>query len=364
MLKDIKIDNSIYEPIYIQIARKLRDQILQGKLSDGTKLPPEPKMAEIFGANRLTLRKSLKQLEAQRLVVQKKGRGTFVTYSPRKTYRIGLNFSAKGTDRDSFGLRVLNGLVYALQNSFNSELVLLNTHDPQESSIMQAYNELNCDGLIIVGTNNKDVEEVCSPEFDKVPVVVMCGDKEISENANRVWINTSSGEITTAVERLFELGHRKTLFISTDPYTPDLKKRNAEYREAVEKLGIAETSELIEITNVDSWYDASRDIMREKCMSNDCPTAVVCSGRVFAYGAWQGIMEAGLRIPDDISIIGIGCEEDANPHLSTINVDVFKMAELAGETVINLLEHRNVPEKQIYFDTRLIERGSCKSLQN
>jgi LacI family transcriptional regulator len=75
-------------------------------------------------------------------------------------------------------------------------------------------------------------------------------------------------------------------------------------------------------------------------------------------------MEAGLRIPDDISIIGIGCEEDANPHLSTINVDVFKMAELAGETVINLLEHRNVPEKQIYFDTRLIERGSCKSLQN
>ncbi len=363
MLSNIKINKSDYEPIYIQITKKLRKQILSGELPDGIQLPSEPELAKIFCANRLTLRKSLKLLSNQRLIVQNKGRGTFVTYAPRKKYRIGLNFSVEGTDKDFFALRVLNGLVYALQNFFNSELVLLNIHDPQKSSIMQAYNELNCDGLIIVGINNKDVEEVCSSEFDKIPVVVICGDKEIPGNVNHVCINPSSEGITTAVEHLFELGHRKILFMSTAPDTPDLKRRNAEYKQAMENLGTAETSEAIEITDVDSWYDASRNIIREKCMSNGRPTAIVCSGRVFAYGAWQGIMEAGLRIPEDISIIGIGCEEDANPHLSTINVEVFKMAELAGEKVIDLLEHRNIPQKNIYFEPVMINRGSCKSVK-
>lgn len=362
MLKDFKIDKSAYEPIYIQIARKIRKQILAGKLLDGTQLPPEHKMAELFGANRLTLRKSLKQLAAQRLVVQKKGRGTFVTYGPQKKYRIGLNFSVEGTSRDSFGLQVLNGLVYALQNSLGSELVLLNTDKQENSSIMQAYNELNCDGLVIVGTNNKDVEEICSADFDKIPTVILCADKKMSKSTERVWIDTSEGAVRQAIEHLVELGHSKTLFLSTTPDTPNLQKRNAEYRQVIKDLGIAESSEIIEIANVDSWYDAARDIMLKKCTEKDYPTAVICSGRVFAYGAWQGIMEAGLKIPDDISIIGIGCEEDANPHLSTINVDVLKMAKLAGKTMINLLEHRNVDNKHIYFESILIDRDSCKKL--
>lgn len=362
MLENIKIDRLVYEPVYRQIACKLREQILSGNLPDGTKLPPEPEMAEIFCANRLTLRKSLKLLGRQRLVIQKKGRGTFVTYGPRKKYRIGLTYSPEGARESSFGLQVLNGVISAMQKNCCGELVFLSSEYDKKTPIIQTYNELNCDGLIIIGINNKDIEEICSAAFDKIPTVILCADKKGYEESERVWINVTEGAMRMAVEHFVQLGHRKILFLSTVPSTPVLEMRNKEYLQAINALGIADTSEMVQIKDVEMWYDGARDFMREKCKVKERPTAVLCSGETFTYGAWQGIMDSGLRIPEDISIIGTGCSGKVNPHLSTLKVDVFGMAKLAGETIMDLLEHRSLEKKNIYFDSILIDRGSCRKL--
>ncbi len=65
-------------PLYIQIAEKLISRIESGDLPPGEKLPPERRLSEKIGVNRMTLRRALKVLESQGLILRKHGVGTFI----------------------------------------------------------------------------------------------------------------------------------------------------------------------------------------------------------------------------------------------------------------------------------------------
>ena len=65
-------------PLYIQIAEGLLDQIESGELSPGDRLPSERKLSEGLGVNRMTLRRALRLLETQGLLVRRRGHGTYV----------------------------------------------------------------------------------------------------------------------------------------------------------------------------------------------------------------------------------------------------------------------------------------------
>ena len=65
-------------PRYIHIADNLVDQIESGELAPGTRLPPERTLSELFGVNRLTLRRALGRLESQGLIIRKHGKGNYI----------------------------------------------------------------------------------------------------------------------------------------------------------------------------------------------------------------------------------------------------------------------------------------------
>ena len=79
MISNHSLDSLAYSiPLYIQIAEGLISQIESGELAPGDQLPPERELSEKLGVNRMTLRRALRVLEAQGLVVRKHGVGTFV----------------------------------------------------------------------------------------------------------------------------------------------------------------------------------------------------------------------------------------------------------------------------------------------
>jgi GntR family transcriptional regulator len=65
-------------PLYSQIAARLTDRIRAGKLTAGSRLPPERELSETLGVNRMTLRQALHMLESQGLLVRRQGDGTYV----------------------------------------------------------------------------------------------------------------------------------------------------------------------------------------------------------------------------------------------------------------------------------------------
>lgn len=79
MISSHPLDSLAYSiPLYIQIAEGLISQIESGELTPGDQLPPERELSEKLGVNRMTLRRALRVLEAQGLVVRKHGVGTFI----------------------------------------------------------------------------------------------------------------------------------------------------------------------------------------------------------------------------------------------------------------------------------------------
>lgn len=78
------------EPVYVQLARLLRDQIIAGALAVGDALPSEPRLAQEHGVNRLTATSAVRLLRQEGLVATRKGLGTYVIAAPpRVTVELG-----------------------------------------------------------------------------------------------------------------------------------------------------------------------------------------------------------------------------------------------------------------------------------
>ncbi len=79
MLERLKIEDNAYSPIYIQTASNLRTHIVRGGVAVGEALPSERELCSILGISRVTVRKAIDVLVAERLLVRKHGSGTFVS---------------------------------------------------------------------------------------------------------------------------------------------------------------------------------------------------------------------------------------------------------------------------------------------
>jgi len=162
--------------------------------------------------------------------------------------------------------------------------------------------------------------------------------------------------------RLVELGHKRIAFFSTEPYNANFKSRIEEYHSAVKEYGLnAYERFFYMVQNGLMWYDETRKKARELCSSAHRPTTILCAGRTLAYGAWQGIMDAGLKIPENISVIGFDCEITVNPHLSTIVQPFYEMAQKTGELMLSILDGRNSCDS-VFFNAFLDERGSSSKV--
>jgi GntR family transcriptional regulator len=96
-------------PLYVQIAESLLDRIESGRLLAGDRLPPERELSDALGVNRLTLRRALRVLESQGLLIRRQGSGTFVA-DPKIERQAGRLISfTRGMERRGFtpGARVV-----------------------------------------------------------------------------------------------------------------------------------------------------------------------------------------------------------------------------------------------------------------
>ncbi len=93
------------------------------------------------------------------------------------------------------------------------------------------------------------------------------------------------------------------------------------------------------------------------------PTAVFAISDKTAFGALQAIKEAGLKIPDDISIVGFDNVVDTEPSLSTIEVPKYKMGVLAMRRLIDLVNSKTDMPVRTCVYTDLVIRDSTARLE-
>ena len=163
----------------------------------------------------------------------------------------------------------------------------------------------------------------------------------------------------TATEHLLSLGHERIAVITGRRRTMCSGARLAGYRSALASAGLPHRPEYIRHAGFDEAV--ARRHMRELLDLSQPPTAVfVCSDRM-ALGVYDAVAERGLRVPDDVSVVGFDDLPEARwaaPALTTVRQPLSEMAATALRLLVRMMDGDRPESTRTELSTRLVPRDS------
>jgi len=172
----------------------------------------------------------------------------------------------------------------------------------------------------------------------------------------------NSGGITEAMQHLVDHGHKQIAFIAgtLEDMSGDSGDRFTAYQSFLASNGLEQNRLLIAYGR--HVYDGGHSAMQQILQSGASFTAVLASNDESALGAMQALDEVGLKVPQDVAIIGFDNRLEGavhEPGLSSVHVPLFNMGYQALKRMHEHLEGRTELGKTIKVDTRLVTRASC-----
>ena len=170
-----------------------------------------------------------------------------------------------------------------------------------------------------------------------------------------------------AVEFLIEHGHTRIVHFAGPLYSTHTMQRVDGVRRACSASRLIFTDDDIVTAgaHLDGGYQAGLAYFKERPAASR-PTAVTCYNDLVAIGLCRALHELGLRVPDDVSVIGfddIPLTEFVSVPLTTLRVPKFRMGELAAEMLIKHVESKDtVPAQKAFLESELIVRRSTRTL--
>lgn len=350
----------------MQVKRALEEQILTGQLRRGDFLPPEVELCSLFAVSTITIRRALMELARDGLIRRKGGIGTVVTAESKKT-KFALLFL--GFDDDDWSKRaaifgsLLGGIGDAAWRA-NADFTTIRigaNEDPQPILKMLA-DEREVDGVLLRVAGDVEEAHIAFLESRAMPYVVI--KRHIEGRSMSFVTRDDAGAVAQATEHLIGLGHQRIGLI-VGPL--DISPRRAildGYRRAIERHGIPFDGRLVK-TMPDGHLPTESDgfaSMRELLHLPDPPTAVLTNGAFVTGGAYDAIDRAGLRIPDDVAVIGCGETFDApglRPALTTVGTSYEEIGRVSAETLFRLIARPGSPPLSVFVTSPLVVRESC-----
>ena len=202
-----------------------------------------------------------------------------------------------------------------------------------------------------------------------LPIVSIAAHEEIEGITNVVLNHHKAAEL--GIEHLFKLGHRHIALIKGQDFSSDSKVRWETIVRSGKKRGIPIDERLttqLEGVNVspEDGYIATKRLLANKSGF----TAIFAFNDISAIGAIRALKEVGLRVPEDVSVIGFDDLPIAayyQPSLTTIRQPLFEMGKLSAQTLLtNLTKIQNQEEipKTEMVEPELIVRNSTAKVKN
>ena len=215
--------------------------------------------------------------------------------------------------------------------------------------------EAHVDGIVLAGARSDD-DQLRRLHTSDFPIVLW---GQLSGSHLPFVDVHNAAAARTAVEHLIELGHRRIGCITNGPlaYTASAARLQG-YQSALESHGLSVDHHLIRIGDFSgrSGYVAMRSLLT----SIDRPGAVFVGSDEVALGALRAIRELGLRIPDDVAVVGfddLPVSELVSPSLSTMRVPARELGAAAARMLIQRIES-DIPPPPVLLETELVVRES------
>jgi len=184
----------------------------------------------------------------------------------------------------------------------------------------------------------------------------------IDPNCPAVIATNYEGSLT-AMRYLTGLGHRCIAHITGRLELVSAVRRMEGYQDGLTAAGIPLREELFQVG--DYTTEVAADCARALLALKERPTAIFAANDMSAIGVYQAAQEAGLRIPEDLSVVGFDNIHDAallTPSLTTIDQHISEMGALATEMLIRLIEGIPLDRDLVEIDAQLVIRNSCRPL--
>jgi LacI family transcriptional regulator len=237
------------------------------------------------------------------------------------------------------------------------ELVLCNTDDSpeRETASLRLLREHQADGLLIATSRMADAT-VAGLRRERFPFVLVNRGSRVPADLAVEVDNERAAEAVVA--HLAGLGHRRIAHIAGPLSTTTGAERAAGYREAMKARGLPTDAALLE--EADAYAEPSGHAACSRLL-RAAPTAIFAANDLLALGALRALREARLRVPQDVSLVGVNdipLAELIDPPLTTIRVPQREMGRLAANMLIAVLEKTPIAHRHVVLDTTLVIRGS------
>ncbi|HLA96049.1 MAG TPA: LacI family DNA-binding transcriptional regulator [Pyrinomonadaceae bacterium] len=263
---------------------------------------------------------------------------------------------------DGYCAMILNGIE---SGSTEQGYFYLNTSHLHREDLLKHNSQMliqrQVEGIITIDT---PIRFECD-----LPIVSIAGHEAIEGVTNVILNHQTAAEI--GIEHLYSLGHRKIAVIKGQDFSSDTKIRWETIVQAARDRGIGIDEKLVvELEGINPSPEVGYVAARKLLANKRDFTAIFAFNDISAIGAIRALQEAGLRVPEDVSVLGfddIYIAPYFQPSLTTIRQPLFEMGKLSAQTLLrNLSKIENKEEipKIEMVEPELIVRNSTAKVNN
>jgi DNA-binding LacI/PurR family transcriptional regulator len=386
----VSLDQGSAIPLYQQVAADLRRRIVAGLLTVGARVPPHRELARHYDVSLMTINKALAGLVSEGVLHSRVGRGTFVAVRPAPAVPAvvpavlpgaassmpALSDGAegrRGAPMLGFVLRDLSSPFFslvahsALQRAdaagygllFSSSL---NRLDREEEQIRR-FLDLGVQGLLIVSMSRTyRLSEPMQALHDAGIPYVMVSFIE-GEDVPMVGVDFDDAGYL-AGQHLVGVGRRRLGYLGDRFGSTMFELRSRGYRRAAHERGLGIDDRFVfEYPYEGEWndYRSGFEVGVHIAALAEWPDAMYVHNDLGALGLLDGLLAHGVRVPEDIAVVGLDDIElaaRAQVPLTTVRQPTERIGALAVDAVLAQLRGERAPTRQL-LAPELIVRGSC-----
>jgi LacI family transcriptional regulator len=268
----------------------------------------------------------------------------------KRTYMIGVIAEEIG---DSYGSLVISGIEEYLRERDYFFLTVVHRHNPE---LLNRYSQL----LMQRGVEGFITVDMKLTGALLLPTVAVPGHRNFPGVTNIVLDHRQAAR--SALNHLLQLGHKDIAFMKGQSFSSDSEDRWQAICQVAEDLKIKIRPELTVQIDIDDptpqlGYPFAKQLLERKLPF----TALFAYNDISALGAMRAFQEAGLRVPQDISVIGFDDIQGAafsNPGLTTVRQPLADMGRLAAQTLLSRIEGATDCPAEIPIEPELVVRQS------
>jgi len=265
--------------------------------------------------------------------------------------------------------RIINGISEYMENTdyhillndlrmmgslFNQYDQIVHQKDKINKELMFLVYGAKVDAVIYIGMFDRDISGII-PDINK-PVIIAYS---TSEDNHTCYVTYENENISTQMMRyLINAGHSRIAVITGLAHTNPAQLRLKGIHQAFNEAGLILDNQFVKNGDWerDSGYNCMKDLLK-----TSPPTAVFAMNDIMAIGAVDAIKEVGLRVPEDISVVGFDNREVSDvvsPKLTTAEIDLKAIGYTAAQVAAEMLAGKDKNEHKVIIPSNMIIRDS------